>query len=102
MFLEMGIFASHIIWRIRTRTLRKQAKLAGLSFDDLPEAQVYQVKKPDTERDGKCNPAAIQPGNAKSDVDHLQQAPLRTLIVDDRGGRSSIKEVCIENGAFSV
>ena len=41
--LEAGIFLSHFIWLIRTRKLRKQAKDAGIDFDDLPEARKYQV-----------------------------------------------------------
>lgn len=41
--LEAGIFLSHFIWLIRTRKLRKQAKDAGMDFDDLPEAQRYRV-----------------------------------------------------------
>ncbi|KUI62611.1 hypothetical protein VP1G_09742 [Cytospora mali] len=33
--LEAGIFASHIIWRIRTRKIRKEAKAQGKTFDDI-------------------------------------------------------------------
>lgn len=33
--LEIGIFLSHIIWLIRTRKLRKQAKAEGKTFDEL-------------------------------------------------------------------
>ena len=41
--IEAGIFLSHGIWLIRTRKLRKEAKLAGKSFDDLPELEDYDV-----------------------------------------------------------
>ncbi|MCJ1298464.1 hypothetical protein MMC08_001254 [Hypocenomyce scalaris] len=41
--LELGIFVSQGIWLVRTRKLRKQAKLAGMEFDDLPEARQYQA-----------------------------------------------------------
>ncbi|KAB5562897.1 hypothetical protein GE09DRAFT_763407 [Coniochaeta sp. 2T2.1] len=34
-FLEVGIFASHIVWRIRTRKLRKAAAAEGKTFDDV-------------------------------------------------------------------
>ncbi|KAB5560184.1 hypothetical protein GE09DRAFT_1220840 [Coniochaeta sp. 2T2.1] len=34
-FLEVGIFASHIIWRIRTRKIRKAAAAEGKTFDDV-------------------------------------------------------------------
>ena len=40
--LEVGIFSSHVIWLLRTRTLRKKAKDQGVKFDDLPEARKYQ------------------------------------------------------------
>ncbi|KAJ5280146.1 hypothetical protein N7478_005518 [Penicillium angulare] len=33
--LEAGIYLSHIIWRIRYRKLRKEAKSSGISIDDL-------------------------------------------------------------------
>ncbi|KAL1875133.1 hypothetical protein VTK73DRAFT_10270 [Phialemonium thermophilum] len=34
-FLEMGIFMSHIIWRIRTREIRKEAAAQGKTFDEI-------------------------------------------------------------------
>ena len=33
--LEAGIYVSHIVWRIRYRKLRKEAKRAGMSIDDF-------------------------------------------------------------------
>ncbi|KAI0004037.1 PQ loop repeat-domain-containing protein [Xylariaceae sp. FL0662B] len=33
--LELGIFLSHIIWRIRTREIRREAKSRGKTFDDM-------------------------------------------------------------------
>jgi hypothetical protein len=35
--IEAGIFASHIIWLIRTREIRAQAKAEGKTFDDIAE-----------------------------------------------------------------
>ena len=40
--LELGIFVCQAIFLFRTRKLRKQAKLDGKKFDDLPEARAYQ------------------------------------------------------------
>ncbi|KAJ5833473.1 hypothetical protein N7474_001784 [Penicillium riverlandense] len=37
--LELGIYISHIIWRFRYRRLRREAKAAGKSIDDLLELQ---------------------------------------------------------------
>ena len=42
-FIEGGIFLSHGIWLIRTRRLRKEAKVAGKSFDDIAESEDYHV-----------------------------------------------------------
>ncbi len=36
-FIEGGIFISHIIWRFRTREIRNQAKEEGKTFDDIAE-----------------------------------------------------------------
>lgn len=33
--LEAGIFTSHIIWRLRTRKIREDAKAQGKTFDDM-------------------------------------------------------------------
>lgn len=37
--LELGIYVSHIVWRIRYRKLRKEAKISGRSIDDLLNSQ---------------------------------------------------------------
>ena len=33
--LEAGIYTSHIVWRIRYRRLRQEAKVSGQSIDEL-------------------------------------------------------------------
>lgn len=37
--LELGIYASHIVWRFRYRKLRREAKATGKSIDDLLDLQ---------------------------------------------------------------
>lgn len=64
--LEIGIFTSHLIWRLRTRKLRKRAKLEGIKFDDLPEARKYQdhprgEDSPDLGAEGEGQPAHAVP-----------------------------------------
>lgn len=44
--LELGIYASHIIWRIRYRKLRKEAKARGKSIDELLDAQKNGTEGP--------------------------------------------------------
>jgi hypothetical protein len=36
-FIEGGIFISHLIWRFRTRKIRAEAKEKGKTFDDIAE-----------------------------------------------------------------
>jgi hypothetical protein len=43
--LELGIFVSHIVWRLRTRKVRREAAAQGKTFDDVAaeyEAQGVQ------------------------------------------------------------
>lgn len=50
--LEAGIYASHIIWRIRYRAVRKEAKASGRSIDEVLEER-NQVETPqDNKKDG--------------------------------------------------
>lgn len=44
--IEGGIFLSHGLWLFRTRAIRKAAKLAGKTFDDVPESEPYHVDVP--------------------------------------------------------
>ncbi|TPX13949.1 uncharacterized protein E0L32_005649 [Thyridium curvatum] len=40
--LEIGIFTSHLIWRFRTRRIRKEAASRGKTFDDI--AAEYEAR----------------------------------------------------------
>ena len=42
MLLEVGIFASHGIWRLRTRKLHQRAKALKVPFDSLEETEKYR------------------------------------------------------------
>ena len=42
--IEASIFISQAIWLIRTRGIRKHAKEAGMTWEDLPEAQDWEEK----------------------------------------------------------
>lgn len=49
--LEAGIYSSHIIWRIRYRKLRKEAKETGKSIDDLLELRRRESQSNEESRD---------------------------------------------------
>ncbi|KAL8824517.1 MAG: hypothetical protein Q9191_005009 [Dirinaria sp. TL-2023a] len=62
LLLELGIFASHLAWRFRTRKLHQQAKLQGRNFDDLPEAKKYQIS---TDRGAKSVQGDLEKGGSE-------------------------------------
>lgn len=37
--LEVGIYASHLVWRVRYRQLRLEAKACGKSIDEMLDAR---------------------------------------------------------------
>ncbi|KAL8806041.1 MAG: hypothetical protein Q9182_001573 [Xanthomendoza sp. 2 TL-2023] len=62
LLLEAGIFTSHLIFLLRTRSLRRRAKELHVEFDDMPEARRYVFPRPAT-----TNPARSA---GDSDSDH--------------------------------
>ena len=42
--IEMSMVTSHLIWRLRTRGIRKRAKAEGKTFDEFDEAQRWQAE----------------------------------------------------------
>lgn len=50
--LEAGIYASHIIWRIRYRAVRKEAKASGRSIDEVLEERNQGETPQDNKKDG--------------------------------------------------
>ena len=54
--LELGIFASHLIWLYRTKTVRKEAATQGKTFDDLAaEYEEQGIEFRFAERSGRGN-----------------------------------------------
>lgn len=70
MVLEFGIFASHVIWLIRTRKLRQRAKLEGVDFDDLPEARKYQDIQSDRKAQSSTDLGLIEELQAPLPANH--------------------------------
>jgi hypothetical protein len=48
--IEMSMVASHLIWLLRTRGIRKRAKADGLTFDEAEEGIQWQAKGLDLEK----------------------------------------------------
>ncbi|KAF2007494.1 PQ loop repeat protein-like protein [Amniculicola lignicola CBS 123094] len=42
--IEMSMVTSHLVWRLRTRGIRKRAKEAGVEFDEFQEGIEWQEK----------------------------------------------------------
>ncbi|KAF2680468.1 PQ loop repeat protein-like protein [Lentithecium fluviatile CBS 122367] len=47
--IEMSMVTSHLIWRLRTRGIRKRAKADGKTFDESEEGLAWQAKGIDLE-----------------------------------------------------
>ena len=73
----MGIYISHIIWRIRYRKLRKEAKTAGISIDDL-----LDLKRNETQETQNTGASALNPSTDIEKQSPIAQPTLSTLIVD--------------------
>jgi hypothetical protein len=48
--IEMSMVASHLMWLLRTRGIRKRAKADGLTFDETEEGIQWQGKGIDLEK----------------------------------------------------
>ncbi|KKA21790.1 PQ loop repeat protein [Rasamsonia emersonii CBS 393.64] len=55
LLLEMGIYTSHIIWRLRNRKLLRQAKESGRTVDEL-------LEELERETNGTRTPSEIEKG----------------------------------------
>jgi hypothetical protein len=47
--IEMSMVVSHLIWRLRTRGIRKRAKAEGKTFDESAEGRAWQAEGIDLE-----------------------------------------------------
>jgi len=48
--IEMSMVASHLIWLLRTKGIRRRAKEAGVGFDDFGEGREWQSKGIDLDK----------------------------------------------------
>ncbi|KAJ6110253.1 hypothetical protein N7486_002488 [Penicillium sp. IBT 16267x] len=64
--LEGGIYVSHIVWRIRYRKLRKEAKMSGMSIDEL-----LDLARNDTEDTRDTRIGVLDPSG---DIEKQQQS----------------------------
>ncbi|KAL9598014.1 MAG: hypothetical protein Q9219_004770 [cf. Caloplaca sp. 3 TL-2023] len=66
LLLEFGIFASHLIFLLRTRSLRRRAKESNTPFDDMSEARKFVFPRPDS--------ADSAPAGENADVEKGEEA----------------------------
>lgn len=69
--MEIGIFSSHVVWRIRHRKLRQEAKESGKSIDEiLEENENRDLPSPDGVASASVNDLESQtplPTDSKGD-----------------------------------
>ncbi|KAJ5689470.1 hypothetical protein N7462_003862, partial [Penicillium macrosclerotiorum] len=78
--LESGIYVSHIIWRIRYRKLRKEAKATGKSIDDL-----LDLERNDTEETNDPQTSVLAMPGEKTDPLQSTEQPSRDISDVERG-----------------
>ncbi|BDD59532.1 hypothetical protein MPDQ_007293 [Monascus purpureus] len=66
--LEGGIYMSHIIWRIRYRKLRKEAKSSGKSIDDMLDSMQGDSQEQDLSEVSKGSVASGKPDDVESQM----------------------------------
>jgi len=93
-FIEGGIFISHLIWRFRTRKIRAQAKAEEKTFDDIAEERRREnVEFQFAEREVKLpffrskpgGPGPMEAGNMKG-----ESLPCRRKV-QNCGNREALK-----------
>jgi hypothetical protein len=78
--IEMSMVTSHLVWRVRTRGVRKRAKAASKTFDEFEEGRDWQAKGIDLEAKfwkliGKDDMAALM------DETDSEEAPAAEVVV---------------------
>lgn len=79
--LEAGIYISHIIWRVRYRALRKEAKASGKSIDDLLSLERNDTQESQETHDLEKGIIADIPGDVEI---HMRTEQTLTPIVGQR------------------
>ncbi|KAN0089397.1 PQ-loop domain containing protein [Hyaloscypha variabilis] len=79
-FIEGGIFISHLIWRFRTRKIRAQAKAEEKTFDDIAEERRREnVEFQFAEREVKLPFFRSKPGGpGPMEAGNMKEAPSKT------------------------
>ena len=83
MILELGIYISHIVWRIRYRELRRKARIIGKSIDELL----------DLEANGQGVVTGTEGSDGLEDIESGRHVKQSSLSAFD-GDRSITSEKC--------
>ncbi|ROW10131.1 hypothetical protein VMCG_02116 [Cytospora schulzeri] len=102
--LEAGIFASHIIWRLRTRKIRKEAKAQGKTFDDIAaeheergipfkfaERKSRKERRKQQEKDIEEGAAAVTPAGRPARTDPAAESSVDDSTRPGTGAAASYK-----------
>ncbi|KAL8732266.1 MAG: hypothetical protein Q9166_002838 [cf. Caloplaca sp. 2 TL-2023] len=82
LLLEAGIFTSHLLFLLRTRSLRRRAKESNTSFDDMPEARKFVFPRPES----TSGPAGGSGGDHElPDVEKGSLGSSRVTVGDEAG-----------------
>ncbi|KAL8947015.1 MAG: hypothetical protein Q9222_006656 [Ikaeria aurantiellina] len=80
LLLEFGIFTSHVLFLLRTRSLRRRAKDLEIPFDSLPEARRFVFPRPDESGEHSTAEAPVV------ELDGERDAEIGKTLVDGKEG----------------
>ena len=79
--LELGIFVSHVVWLLRTRKVRREAKEKGKTFDELAaeyeeKGEPFKFAERKSKKTKKNNPGRME-SDIEAGSDSNNDVPLR-------------------------
>jgi hypothetical protein len=79
--IEMSMVVSHLIWRLRTRGIRKRAKAEGKTFDESAEGRAWQAQGIDLETKFRKFWKLIRQGvNVQEEEDHAEDTIAEEVV----------------------
>ncbi|KAL8700807.1 MAG: hypothetical protein Q9201_005241 [Fulgogasparrea decipioides] len=91
LLLEVGIFTSHLLFLLRTRSLRRRAKDSQIPFDEMSEARKFVYPRPETTTAASTNNEAEKgqvrtgaAGNERSGEDVVVEGGRKSALGSER------------------
>ncbi|KAL8769362.1 MAG: hypothetical protein Q9209_004589 [Squamulea sp. 1 TL-2023] len=91
LLLEAGIFTSHLLFLLRSRSLRRRAKESNIPFDEMPEARKFVFPRPESTtasaQDRNHELSDVEKGGVGSTGEEMEAKKSFDTIGNVEGGR---------------